>query len=79
MARRWFELASRDGDPDGMFNYAALLANGRGGDRDLPRAWAWLTRAAARGNAEAPAAITAVEARMTSTEKAAATETSRQL
>ena len=79
MARRWFELASRDGDPDGMFNYAALLANGRGGDRDLPRAWAWLTRAAARGNAEAPAAITAVEARMTSTEKAAATEISRQL
>lgn len=68
-ARRWFELASHDGDSEGMFNYAVLLANGRGGPRDLPQAWAWLTQAAANNHPDAPAAIAKLEAFMTPRDK----------
>jgi TPR repeat protein len=72
VARQWFAAAAKDRDADGMFNLAALLANGRGGPRDLPQAWVWLKRAAASGHATAPAAVVKVEAMMTPAERQAA-------
>ncbi len=63
-ARKWFESAAKDRDVDGMFNLAALMANGSGGPRDLSGALTWLKRAAAGGHQQAPAAIAKVEAMM---------------
>ena len=45
-ARKWFVAAAKDGNSDGMYYLAAMLANGRGGSRDFVQAWVWLTRAA---------------------------------
>ena len=64
VARKWFEAAAKDRDVDGMYNLAALMANGYGGPRDLPGALTWLKRAAAGGHAQAPAAIAKLQAMM---------------
>lgn len=64
VARKWFEAAAQDRDIDGMFNLAALMANGTGGPRDLPGALTWLKRAAAGGHAQAPAAVAKLQAMM---------------
>lgn len=72
MARRWFESAAKDRDADGMYYLAAMQANASGGPRDLVQAWVWLKRAVAGGQEEAPAALVAVEARMSPADKAAA-------
>lgn len=60
-ARKWFEAAAAGNDPDGMFNLAAMLARGEGGDRDVDKALALLRRAALQGHANAPRAIAALE------------------
>jgi TPR repeat protein len=72
VARRWFEEAAVGSDPEGMFNLAAMLANGEGGPKDLTKAWIWLTLAGALGHERAPAALAVVEARMTPAERDAA-------
>lgn len=64
VARKWFEAAAKDRDVDGMYNLAALMANGSGGPRDLPGAMTWLQRAAAGGHAQAPAAIAKLRSMM---------------
>jgi TPR repeat protein len=72
MARRWFEQAAFDGDPDAMFNLGAMMMKGEGGSVDRTHAWAWLKLAQAGQNAQAPAAVQALERRMTAAEKAEA-------
>lgn len=71
-ARGWFEAGAAGGDADGMFNLAAMLANGEGGAKDKAGAWVLLRHAAALGHLAAPRALTALEARMTPEEKLAA-------
>ena len=73
-ARRWFEAGATGGDADGMFDLAAMLANAQGGERDRIGAWFWLKHAAALGHDKAPAAISALEGRMTPAERQAAAE-----
>ncbi|AQR72550.1 hypothetical protein BXU08_01715 [Sphingomonas sp. LM7] len=60
-ARKWFEAAAAGNDPDGMFNLAAMLAKGEGGDKDVDKALALLRRAALQGHPNAPLAIAALE------------------
>jgi len=71
-ARRWFQAGAAASDVDGMFDLAAMLANGQGGGKDVIGAWLWLKRAAALGHEKAPAAISALEGRMTPAERQAA-------
>ncbi|WP_029935178.1 SEL1-like repeat protein [Sphingomonas sp. UNC305MFCol5.2] len=61
MARKWFEAGAAGDDPDGMFNLAAMLAKGEGGDKDVTKALALLRRAALQGHKTAPRAIAALE------------------
>jgi TPR repeat protein len=72
VARRWFEQAAVDGDPDAMFNLGAMMMKGEGGAADRTRAWAWFKLAQAGRNAQAPAAVQALERQMTAEEKAEA-------
>jgi TPR repeat protein len=71
-ARKWFEQAAVDGDPDGMYNLGAMMMKGEGGATDRTRAWVWLKLAEKSDNADAPAAVRVLEARMTDEEKAEA-------
>ncbi|HEX8300982.1 SEL1-like repeat protein [Sphingomonas sp.] len=71
-ARRWFEAAAGQSDPDGMFNLAAMLSKGEGGPKDLPKAWAWMKRAGATGHQNAPRGLATLESRMTPDERQAA-------
>lgn len=64
-ARAWFERAAGEADPDGMFNLAAMMVRGEGGERDLVSAWLWLKEADARGHDNARPALAAVQQRMT--------------
>lgn len=61
MARKWFEAGAAGNDVDGMFNLAAMLARGEGGDRDVDKAIALLRRAALQGNQKAPRALAMLE------------------
>lgn len=61
VARKWFEAGAAGNDPDGMFNLAAMLTRGEGGDKDEARAVALLRRAALQGHETAPRAIAALE------------------
>jgi len=61
MARKWFEAGAAGDDADGMFNLAAMLAKGEGGDKDVAKAIALLRRAALQGHKTAPRAIAALE------------------
>jgi TPR repeat protein len=63
MARKWFEAGAAGNDPDGLFNLAAMLAKGEGGDKDNARAVALLRRAALQGHQSAPKAIAALQRR----------------
>lgn len=72
IARRWFEQGAHRGDADGMVDLAAMQIQGQGGDKDMVNAWVWLTRAAALQHQAAPAAVAALERRMSPAERAAA-------
>jgi TPR repeat protein len=61
IARKWFEAGAVGDDPDGMFNLAAMLAKGEGGDKDVGKALALLRRAALQGHQTAPRAIAALQ------------------
>lgn len=61
IARKWFEAGAAGDDPDGMFNLAAMLAKGEGGDKDVGKALALLRRAALQGHKTAPRAIAALQ------------------
>lgn len=78
IARNWFEAAAKRGDADGMVDLAAMLVKGDGGAKDVPRAWVLLRHAAALGHPSAPAAVKALEGRMSAAEKAAAEALARQ-
>jgi TPR repeat protein len=69
VARKWFEAGAAGDDPDGLFNLAAMLAKGEGGDKDTTRAIALLRRAALQGHQTAPQAIAALERRKPSTQR----------
>ena len=71
-ARKWFEAGVAEEDADGMFDLAAMLARGEGGGKDLVRAWALFSRAAALGHQKAPLAVAALEKRMSPDERKAA-------
>ncbi len=61
IARKWFEAGAAGDDPDGLFNLAAMLVKGEGGDKDTAKALALLRRAALKGHQTAPGAIAALE------------------
>lgn len=61
LARKWFEAGAASDDPDGLFNLAAMLVKGEGGDKDTAKALALLRRAALRGHTAAPNAIAALQ------------------
>lgn len=63
MARKWFEAGAAANDADGMFNLAAMMARGEGGDKDVAKAIALLRRAALQGHEAAPRAIAALQRR----------------
>lgn len=61
VARKWFEAGAAANDADGMFNLAAMMARGEGGDKDVGKAIALLRRAALQGHEAAPRAIAALQ------------------
>jgi TPR repeat protein len=61
VARKWFEAGAAANDVDGMFNLAAMMARGEGGDKDVDKALALLRRAALQGHQAAPRAIAALQ------------------
>jgi TPR repeat protein len=77
LARKWFELAATAGDPDGMFNLAAMMAKGEGGGVDRVKAWGWLKIAERAGHASAATAAAALEAQLTSQERTGVAELKR--
>jgi len=77
LARKWFDLAARAGDADGMFNLAAMQAAGEGGALDRVAAWGWLKIADKLGHANAGAAALALEGRFTPQEQAGVAELKR--
>jgi len=62
-ARKWFEAGAAGDDADGMFNLAAMLLKGEGGDKDSVKAMALLRRAAVKGHPSAPQAVAALQRR----------------
>lgn len=68
-ARKWFYQAALQRQPDAMFNLGAMYANGQGGNKDLVKAYVWLTLAKAEGADQAAPALTAVAAHMSADER----------
>lgn len=56
-AVRYLKLAAEQGEPDGMYLYAALLAAGEGTPKDPARAREWMEKAARAGKREAVIAV----------------------
>ncbi len=56
-AARYLKLAAEQGEPDGMYLYAAMLGSGQGTRRDAARAREWMERAAKAGKREAVIAL----------------------
>jgi TPR repeat protein len=77
LARMWFELAATAGDPDGMFNLAAMQAKGEGGEVDRVKAWGWLKIAEKQGHANAGSAARALEGQFTPQDRAGVAELKR--
>ena len=73
-ARKWFEAAARQQQADAMFNLAAMLTKGEGGEQDLVKAWVWFSLAKNRGHPNAASAVAAIETRMTGEQRQAATQ-----
>ncbi|WP_162148418.1 tetratricopeptide repeat protein [Asticcacaulis sp. YBE204] len=72
VARKWFDIAARNGNADAMFNLAVMYMKGEGGAVDRVKAWAWFTLAGKVGHPDSKAAITALEPQMSATERAEA-------
>ena len=72
MARKWFDLAARQGQPDAMYNLGAMLANGQGGEKNMMLAYVWLKLAQETGMDKAAAAATAVEPKLSASDRAKA-------
>lgn len=70
-ARKWFATAAAGGETDALFNLAAMMAKGEGGELDRPRAWALMKMADAKGHPTADKGLTALEGAMTATERQA--------
>ena len=60
-----------------MFKLAAMQARGEGGSLDRVKAWGWLKIAEKLGNANAGAAVAALEAQLTPQEQAGVAELKR--
>jgi TPR repeat protein len=73
-ARKLFETAAVQGDAEAMYSLGAMLMRGEGGEADNTKAWVWLKLAQAGKVEAAPAALAALERRMTATERKAAEE-----
>jgi TPR repeat protein len=52
LAAAWYRRAAQNGSSWGMYNYANLLATGRGVRADQAAAFAWYLRAAKQGHAK---------------------------
>ncbi len=52
-ARKWLDVAAKDGHPDALFNLGAIYDKALGVDRDAPQAVKWFTLAADQRDAEA--------------------------
>ena len=65
------------GDPDGMFNLAAMQARGEGGEVDRVKAWGWLKIAEKQGHANAGSAARALEGQFTPQDRAGVDELKR--
>jgi TPR repeat protein len=61
-ARKLFNAAARQAQPDGMFNLAVMSTRGEGGPQDLPAAYVWYSLARAAGHAGASAALEEIRA-----------------
>ncbi|MEJ6476845.1 sel1 repeat family protein [Pseudoalteromonas piscicida] len=58
VARQEFAAAAASGSQWGQYNYATMLRDGEGGEKDLKAAIHWLQLAAKQGNDKAKAALT---------------------
>ena len=74
MAAGWFEKAAERGVVDSQFNLAILFENGQGLRPSQSDAYFWYTVAASQGDQAAKARLQALDAIMTPTDIAAATE-----
>ena len=72
VARGWYEHAAIAGDPEAMVRLAGMMAKGEGGDAERVKAWGWLKKAQGLGHPEAAGAASALEARFTTADRAAA-------
>ncbi|ESQ81180.1 SEL1-like repeat protein [Asticcacaulis sp. YBE204] len=72
IARKWFEVSAKNGEPEAMYNLAVLLMKGQGGPVDRKSAWLWFTVAQKAGHPNAEAALKQLEPQMTAAEKAEA-------
>ncbi len=52
-ARKWLDVAAKDGHPDALFNLGAIYDKALGVDRDAPQAVKWFTLAADQRDGEA--------------------------
>jgi TPR repeat protein len=58
-AVRYLKLAAGQGEPDGMYLYAAMLGSGEGTPKDPVRAREWMEKSAGAGKREAVIAVAA--------------------
>ncbi|BBF81463.1 hypothetical protein EM6_2062 [Asticcacaulis excentricus] len=72
IARKWFEVSARNGNPEAMYNLAVMLMTGQGGPVDRKGAWVWFTVAQMAGHPHAEAALKQQEPQMTTDEKSEA-------
>ncbi len=66
----WLQKAAAQGNDVAQYNLGMMYADGAGVKRDLPRASAWLSLAAAQGNEKAKTGNTAIDAKLTSAQRA---------
>ncbi len=71
-ARQLFNQAAMGGDSEAMFNLAAMLVSGEGGDKDLGMAYAWLSLAKASGLERAGVALSQIEPKLSAQDRARA-------
>lgn len=65
LSLKLFTESAKRGDAEGMFNTAVMLFNGQGSTADPARAYFWASLAARMGHEKGPAAVAAIETRLT--------------
>jgi len=66
----WLQKAAAQGNDVAQYNLGLMYADGAGVKRDLSRASAWLTLAASQGNEKAKMSNMAIDAKLTSAQRA---------